>query len=60
MKFISPEDKLKTIGFKFSKESQQSTFQFVKKDFECNAGSTTRDRCIISEFNDFKKLKKEN
>ena len=35
MKFISPEEKLKTIGFKFSKESQQSTFQFVKKDFNC-------------------------
>ena len=39
MKFISPEEKLKTIGFKFSKESQQSTFQFVKKDFDV-AGST--------------------
>jgi hypothetical protein len=57
MKFISPEEKLKTIGFKFSKESQQSTFQFVKKDFELT-GSTTRDDALYRSSR-FQKLRKE-
>lgn len=57
MKIISPEEKLKTIGFNLSKNLQHSTFQFVKKDFDLT-GSTTRDDALYRSLR-FQKLRKE-